>query len=93
MALDILLFATLLFLLALFSFFANIGRNLIFLLIALEVMLLATSTLFVLASLLLDDIAGLTFSLFLLPIAGCESALALSLLVSLYSFTQHLDIL
>lgn len=86
MALDIFLTAIILFSLALVTFLSNLGNNIILLIIALEFLLLAIALLAVLLSFLFDDSIPLLFSLYLLPIAGSESAIALTLLVSYYSF-------
>lgn len=51
-------------------------ENLIMLIIALEIILLGTSVLFVHISFILDDLVGTTLALFLLPLAGAESAIA-----------------
>src|SRR3954453_1686126 len=60
------------------------ARNLIGVLIALEIMLLAIGLLFAAISVTFDDIGGALFALFLLPLAGAESAVALALIVAYY---------
>jgi NADH-quinone oxidoreductase subunit K len=56
-------------------------RTLILMLVALEIILLAVSSNFIIFSLYLDDIQGQIFSLFILTIAGVESSIGLALLV------------
>lgn len=51
-------------------------ENLIMLIISLELILLAIGILFVHISFILDDKIGATLTLYLLPIAGAESAIA-----------------
>ena len=59
-------------------------ENLIMLIIALEVILLAIGILFVHVSFLLDDIIGATLTLYLLPLAGAESAIAQAIYIAYY---------
>jgi NADH:ubiquinone oxidoreductase subunit K len=59
-------------------------ENLIMLIIALEIILLGIGILFVHTSFLLDDLIGATFTLFLLPLAGAESAIALAIFIAYY---------
>ena len=62
----------------------NGNRNLIYILISLETLLLAIGLFFLQISFLLDDLLGSLMTLYLLPLAGAESALGLSLLISYY---------
>ena len=66
--------------------------NLIMIVISLELILLSIGILFVHYSFILDDIIGATISLFLLPLAGAESAIALALLVAFYPLRGSLNI-
>jgi NADH:ubiquinone oxidoreductase subunit K len=59
-------------------------RNLIHMVISLELMLLSIGLLLVNISFALDDLIGATLTLYLLPFAGAESAIALALLVAFY---------
>lgn len=61
-----------------------IRRNIIITLVSLEMMLLACSLNFIIASLTLDDSLGQMYSLFILAIAGSESAIGLAILVAYY---------
>lgn len=59
-------------------------RNIIMLLISIELLLLAVNLAFIFFSVLLDDLSGQLFSLFILTVAGGESAIGLAILVSFY---------
>jgi len=61
-----------------------IRRNIIITLVSIEMMLLACSINFIIASLILDDSLGQMYSLFILAIAGSESAIGLAILVAYY---------
>nr|YP_009659066.1 NADH dehydrogenase subunit 4L [Chytriomyces confervae]QCQ69064.1 NADH dehydrogenase subunit 4L [Chytriomyces confervae] len=69
---------------AILAFIFNRGKDLITLVIALELILLSVGILLVSLSFHLDDLVGSTLTLYLLPLAGCESAIALALLVAYY---------
>lgn len=67
--------------------FKNISgkrENLIMLIIALEIILLGIGILFVHVSFILDDLVGATITLYLLPLAGAESAIALAIYIAYY---------
>ena len=72
-----------LFLVGIFGFILN-RRNLILLLIAIEIMLLGITLLILTNSFGFDDNIGQTFSIYIISLAGCESVIGLSLLVSYY---------
>ena len=59
-------------------------RNLIVLLMAIELMLLAVNLNFVAFSHYLGDMAGQVFVFFILPVAAAESAIGLAILVVLF---------
>lgn len=59
-------------------------RNIIILLMSLEVMLFALNLNFICFGLLLDDLLGEACSLFLLTMGACESAIGLALIVAYY---------
>ena len=73
-------------LIGLISFLSISGKkeNLIMLIISLEIILLAIGILFVHVSFLLDDMIGTTLTLYLLPLAGAESAIALAIFIAYY---------
>jgi NADH:ubiquinone oxidoreductase subunit K len=60
------------------------GQNLILIIISLELFLLSIGVLLVHFSFLLDDMIGSVITLYLLPLAGAESAIALSILIAYY---------
>ncbi len=59
-------------------------RNLIRILLSIEVMLLCLTFMFVVTAIIINNIAGQVFALFILAIAACESALGLSLLIMFF---------
>lgn len=59
-------------------------RNLIRILLSIEVMLLCLTFIFVVLSVLLNNVVGQVFAIFILAIAACESALGLSLLIMFF---------
>ena len=59
-----------------------IFNNLIMMLISLELILLGIATLAIVGAYMMDDTVGVLISLLILPIAGAESALALTILVN-----------
>ncbi len=67
-------------------------KNLIILLLNLEVMILGASLLILLISLNYDDLIGQIIGLFLISIAGAESALGLGILVAYYRLHQSISI-
>lgn len=72
-----------LFALSVVGIFLN-RRNLIVLLMAIELMLLAVNTNFVAFSYYLNDIHGQIFVFFILTVAAAESAIGLAILVLLF---------
>ena len=72
-----------LFALSVVGIFLN-RRNLIVLLMAIEVMLLAVNTNFVAFSYFLNDMQGQVFVFFILTVAAAESAIGLAILVLLF---------
>ena len=72
-----------LFLIGILGFVLN-RKNIILMLIAIEIMLLAITFLILVSSLSFDDILGQTFSVYIIAIAGAESAIGLGILVAFY---------
>jgi len=72
-----------LFLIGLLGFVLN-RKNIILMLISIEIMLLAVTFLILLSSLNFDDIIGQTFAIYIISVAGAESAIGLSILVAFY---------
>ncbi|OIQ82776.1 NADH-quinone oxidoreductase subunit K [mine drainage metagenome] len=78
-----LVLGSILFAIAIVGIFLN-RRNLIVLLMAIELMLLAVNLNFVAFSHYLQDMAGQVFVFFILTVAAAESAIGLAILVVLF---------
>lgn len=76
-------FSFLLFLLGIWGIFFN-RKNIIIMLMSIELMLLAVNLNLLVFSVYLDDIIGQLFALFVLTVAAAESAIGLALLVVYY---------
>lgn len=72
-----------LFLLGIWGIFLN-RKNIIVMLMSIELMLLAVNLNFLLFSVYLDDVVGQVFALLVLTVAAAESAIGLALLVVYY---------
>jgi len=72
-----------LFLIGILGFVLN-KKNIILMLISIEIMLLSITFLILVSSLCFDDILGQTFSIYIIAIAGAESAIGLGILVAYY---------
>lgn len=72
-----------LFLLGIWGIFLN-RKNIIVMLMSIELMLLAVNLNFLLFSVYLDDLLGQVFALLILTVAAAESAIGLALLVVYY---------
>jgi NADH-ubiquinone oxidoreductase chain 4L len=76
-------FSLILFLIGILGFVLN-KKNIILMLISIEIMLLSVTFLILVSSLCFDDILGQTFSIYIIAIAGAESAIGLGILVAYY---------
>jgi NADH-ubiquinone oxidoreductase chain 4L len=76
-------FSLVLFLIGILGFVLN-RKNIILMLIAIEIMLLAITLPMLVSSLSFDDILGQTFSVYIIAVAGAESAIGLGILVAFY---------
>lgn len=74
-----------LFTIGLLGFVLN-RKNIILMLISIEIMLLAITFLILVSSLSFDDILGQTYAIYIIAIAGAESAIGLGILVAFYRF-------
>jgi NADH-ubiquinone oxidoreductase chain 4L len=72
-----------LFLIGILGFVFN-RKNIILMLISIEIMLLAITFLILISSLNMDDIVGQTYSIYIIAVAGAESAIGLGILVAFY---------
>jgi NADH-ubiquinone oxidoreductase chain 4L len=72
-----------LFLIGVLGFILN-RKNLILLIISLEIMLLAITLIFLISSYSFDDNVGQTFGIYVIAVAGAESVIGLSILIAYY---------
>ena len=72
-----------LFIVGVLGFVLN-RKNIILMLISIEIMLLAITLLILVSSLSFDDIIGQTYAIYIISIAGAESAIGLGILVAFY---------
>lgn len=75
--------AIVLFLIGILGFVLN-RKNIILLLISIEVILLSVTLLILISSYSFDDILGQTYSIYIIAIAAAESAVGLGILVAYY---------
>ena len=80
-----------LFALSVIGIFLN-RRNLIVLLMAIELMLLAVNLNFIAFSYYLGDMAGQVFVFFILTVAAAESAIGLAILVVLFRNRESINV-
>lgn len=78
-----LIVSSILFILGVLGIFIT-RKNIIVILMSIELMLLAINFNFIIFSVYLDDIIGQVFSLFILTVAAAESAIGLAILVIYY---------
>ena len=72
-----------LFLIGVLGFVLN-RKNIILMLISIEIMLLAITFLILISSFHFDDILGQIYATYIIAIAGAESAIGLGILVAFY---------
>jgi NADH:ubiquinone oxidoreductase subunit K len=80
-----------LFLIGILGFVLN-RKNIILMLMSIEIMLLSITFLILISSLNFDDILGQTFAIYIITIAGTESAIGLGILVAFYRFISFIII-
>ena len=83
--------AALLFTISIIGIFIN-RRNVIILLMAIELMLLAVNLNFIAFSSYLGDLSGQVFVFFILTVAAAESAIGLAILVVLFRNVGSIDV-
>jgi NADH-quinone oxidoreductase subunit K len=66
-------------------------KNILTLLMSIELMLLAINLILIYYSLMLDDIFGQLFAFFILVVAAAESAIGLSILVAYFRNKGNID--
>lgn len=86
-----------LFIIGLIGFILN-RKNVILMLVSIEIMLLSITLIILISSIGYNDNMGQLFSLFIIALAGAESAIGLSILVVYYkltgavSLTKNIDV-
>jgi len=86
-----LILGALLFAISVVGIFLN-RRNVIIVLMAIELMLLAVNLNFIAFSHYLNDVAGQVFVFFILTVAAAESAIGLAILVVLFRNLRTIDV-
>lgn len=80
-----------LFLIGVLGFILN-RKNIILMIISIEIMLLAVTILILVSSYSFDDSIGQTFSIYIISVAGAESVIGLSILVSYYRLRGNISL-
>ena len=80
-----------LFIVGIIGFVMN-RKNIILMIITIEIMLLAVTLLILISSFGFDDNIGQTFSIYIISIAGAESVIGLSILVAYYRLRGNISI-
>jgi NADH-quinone oxidoreductase subunit K len=86
-----LIVAAILFTLGIFGIFLN-RKNMIVILMSIELMLLAVTINFVTFSSYLGDLTGQVFSMFILTVAAAEAAIGLAILVTFFRNRQDISV-
>lgn len=88
---DFLVLGAVLFCMSMAGIFLN-RKNVIILLMAIELMLLSVNMNFVAFSYFLGDVAGQVFVFFILTVAAAEAAIGLAILVLLFRNRQSINV-
>lgn len=80
---NLMLLSIILFLIGALGFVLN-RKNIILMLISIEIMLLSITFLILIGSLGFEDILGQVYAIYIIAIAGAESAIGLGILVAFY---------
>ena len=80
-----------LFSISLIGMFLN-KRNILIMLMSLEMLFLSTSFFFIFSSIYLDDIIGQIFAILILTVAASESAIGLAILVIYYRIRSSISV-
>jgi NADH-ubiquinone oxidoreductase chain 4L len=83
--------STILFLIGILGFVLN-RKNIILMLISIEIMLLSITFLILIYSLTFEDIIGQVYAVYIITIAGAESAIGLGILVAYYRLRGNIVI-
>ena len=90
---------TLLIILNIFVYFCGLigltinRKNIVVMLISIELLILGSNLNFIIFSLFLDDVLGQIYSILLLALAAAESSIGLSILVSYFRTKGNISIL
>jgi NADH-ubiquinone oxidoreductase chain 4L len=80
-----------LFLIGILGFVLN-RKNIILMLISIEIMLLAVTLMILIGSLGFEDIIGQIYAIYIITVAGAESAIGLGILVAFYRLRGSISI-
>jgi NADH-ubiquinone oxidoreductase chain 4L len=80
-----------LFLIGILGFILN-RKNILLMMISIEIMLLSITFLILISSLNIDDILGQIYAIYIIVIAGAESAIGLGILVAFYRLRGSITI-
>jgi NADH-quinone oxidoreductase subunit K len=83
--------STILFLIGIFGMFIN-KKNILIMLMSLEMIFLAISFSFIYSSIFLDDINGQIFAIMILTVAAAESSIGLAILVIYYRLRNTITV-
>jgi NADH-ubiquinone oxidoreductase chain 4L len=83
--------ALIIFLIGILGFVLN-RKNIIMMLISIEIMLLAITLMILISSLGFEDIIGQIYAIYIITIAGAESAIGLGILVAFYRLRGSVSI-
>ena len=83
--------ALILFIIGVLGFILN-RKNIILMIISIEIMLLAVTLLILVSSYTFDDNIGQTFSIYIISVAGAESVVGLSILVAYYILRGNISL-
>lgn len=86
-----LILAALLFMIGIVGIFLN-RKNIIILLMAIELMLLAVNMNFIAFSYYLGDLAGQIFVFFILTVAAAEAAIGLAIIIIVFRNNRTIDV-
>lgn len=81
----------LLFIIGILGFILN-RKNILLMIISIEIMLLAVTLLVLVRSFNFDDILGQTYSIYIISMAGAESAIGLGILVAYYRLRGNISL-
>jgi len=84
-------FSLFLFIVGILGFILN-RKNIILMIISIEIMLLAVTLLVLISSFSFDDNLGQIFSVYIISIAGAESVIGLSILVAYYRLRGNISL-